>query len=53
MNDYENMLIEALDMVAAWELPDEELADAVNAQAKLMCGLYPEDVAQRDFSYYS
>lgn len=54
MNEYENHLIDALDMVSAWDLPDEELADAVNAQARLMAGLYSEDVAQRDsFSYYS
>ncbi len=38
MNDYEDMLIAALDMVAAWELPEEDLADAVNAQARLMAG---------------
>jgi hypothetical protein len=53
MNEYENYLIDALDMVAAWDLPDEDLPDAVLAQARLMAGLYPEDVAQRDFSYYS
>lgn len=49
MNEYEDMLIAALDMVAAWELPEEDLADAVLAQARLMAGL-PEDyvVVQRD-----
>ena len=31
MNDYENYLIEALDLVAAWELPEEDLAAAVGA----------------------
>ena len=36
MNDYENYLIEALDLVAAWELPEEDLAAAVNAQVRLM-----------------
>ncbi|MCP5313161.1 MAG: hypothetical protein H6955_06375 [Chromatiaceae bacterium] len=48
MNDYEDYLIDALDMVAAWELPDEDLADAVLAQARLMAGLSEDFVAQRD-----
>ena len=43
MIDYENYLIDALDMVAAWELPEEDLADAVNAQARLMAGISPDD----------
>ena len=46
MNDYEDYLIDALDMVSAWDLPDEDLAEAVNAQARLMAGLPYEDVAQ-------
>ena len=54
MNEYENYLIDALDMVAAWDLPDEDLPDAVLAQARLMAGMNLEDVAQRDsFSYHS
>ena len=49
MNDYEDYLIDALDMVSAWDLPDEDLADAVLAQARLMAGVLPEEyVAQRD-----
>ena len=49
MNDYEDMLIEAIDLVSAWKLPDEELADALNAQARLMAGILPEEyVVQRD-----
>ena len=53
MNEYENFLIDALDMVSASDHPDEDLADAVLSQARLMAGLYPEDVAQRDsFSTY-
>jgi hypothetical protein len=48
MNDYENYLIDALDLVAAWELPEEDLADAVLAQARLMAGLPEEYVVQRD-----
>ena len=26
-----------------WDLPEEDLADAVNEQAKLMAGVKPED----------
>jgi len=49
MNEYENFLIDALDMVATWDLPDEDLADAVLAQARLMAGVLPEEfVVQRD-----
>jgi len=41
--DYEDYIHEALDLVLAWDLPEEALADAVNGQAKLMAGLYPDD----------
>jgi len=40
MHDY---ILDALEMVSAWDLPDEDLADAVNAQAWLMAGLHPDD----------
>jgi hypothetical protein len=55
MYDYQDYLLDALEMVLPWDLPDEDLADAVNAQARLMAGILPEEyVAQRDsFSYYS
>ena len=35
-----------LDAVAiiSWETPDEDFADAVNAQARLMAGFSPDDV---------
>jgi len=41
MHDY---ILVALEMVSAWDLPDEELADAVNAQAKLMAGIHPDEI---------
>jgi hypothetical protein len=41
--DYENYILDALEMVMTWELPDEEFADAVNDQARLMAGLTSED----------
>jgi len=47
MNDYEDYLIDALDMVSAWELPEEDLADAVMAQARLMAGILPEEFVAR------
>jgi len=34
--------LDALEMVLAWDLPDEELADAVNDQAKLMAGYHDD-----------
>lgn len=41
--DYEDYIPDALDLVLAWDLPEECLHDAVNEQAKLMAGYYPED----------
>ena len=35
---YENYIAEALEVVAAWELPPEAFAQAVNDQAKIMAG---------------
>ena len=36
---YEDYIADALDMVSAWDLPESEFTDAVNAQAQLMAGL--------------
>jgi hypothetical protein len=33
----------ALEMASAWDIPDEELADAINAQARLMAGINTDD----------
>ena len=38
---HENYILAALQIVSAWDLPDEDLADAVNAQARLMAGIDP------------
>ena len=43
----EDYILDALEMISAWDLPDEELADAVNAQARLMAGIHPEDFWER------
>ena len=34
----ENYILDALELVSAWDIPDEDLADAVNEQARLMAG---------------
>ena len=42
MNDFEGYLFEALEQVQAWEIPDDESAEAANSQAHLMAGRCPE-----------
>ena len=44
--DYESYVLDALELVMAWEIPAEELADAVNDQARLMAGFAPEDLRE-------
>jgi len=39
----EDFITNALELVSAWDIPDEELADAVNAQARLMAGIPPDE----------
>ena len=36
--NFENQILDALMIVSAWDLPEEDLADAVNDQARLMAG---------------
>ena len=36
--NYENQILDALMIVSAWDVPDEDFADAVNDQARLMAG---------------
>jgi len=36
---YQDFLQDAIDLVDAWDLPEEEFAHAVNQQARLMAGL--------------
>ena len=42
MEDLEDYVLEAFDIVSAWDLPEEELADALHAQARVMAGVTPE-----------
>jgi hypothetical protein len=43
MEYYEDFIAEAFELVSAWDLPDDALAEAANQQARLMAGLYPDD----------
>jgi len=45
--NYENQILDALMIVSAWDLPEEELADAINDQAMLMAGVNPDDIPGR------
>ena len=40
----EDYILDALELVSAWNLPDDELADAVNDQARLMAGVHPDEL---------
>ena len=40
----EDHIPEAIEMVSAWDIPEEELADAINAQARQMAGVPPDDL---------
>ena len=40
----EDYIVEALELVSAWDIPEEDLADAVNAQARLMAGIHPDEI---------
>ena len=44
---FEDHIQEAIDVVQAWDLPEEEFAQAVNDQARLMAGI---DLDCRDTS---
>ena len=41
MHDY---ILDALEMVSSWNIPDEDFAAAVYAQARLMAGIHPDDI---------
>ena len=42
----ENYIFDALEIVSTWELPEEELADAVMDQAALMMGASIYDIRE-------
>ena len=37
-----NVILNAADVVLSWDLPDEALPEALQAQARLMSGIGPE-----------
>jgi hypothetical protein len=39
----EDYILDAIEMVSAWGIPDEDFTDAVNAQARLMAGVPPDE----------
>ena len=41
---YENQILDALMIVSAWDISDEDFADAVNDQAMLMAGVSQDDL---------
>ena len=40
----QNYLLDATDVVLAWDLPEESLSDAVHVQACLMARISPEEI---------
>ena len=40
----DNYVLEALEMVTAWDLPDQALADAIGDRVRLMAGIPPDDL---------
>lgn len=40
---YDNYILHALETVSTWDLPEEDLADAVSDQARLMAGINADD----------
>ena len=41
----ENYILDALEIVSAWELPDSDIAQALNDQARLMSGVSSDEDA--------
>ena len=39
----EDYIPEAIDLVSAWDIPDEDFAQTVNDQARLMAGVPPDE----------
>ena len=39
----EDYILDALELVSAWDIPDEDFAQTVNDQARLMAGINTDD----------
>ena len=46
MQHYENYIIDALELVMSWNLPEAELAGALNDQVRLMSGMSPDEIRE-------
>ena len=42
--DYQNYLLDAIEVVLAWDIPDDGFIQAVKSQACLMAGINPEEI---------
>ena len=42
----EEYVITALELVSAWDIPDEDFAQVVNDQARLMAGVNIDDIRE-------
>jgi hypothetical protein len=40
--DFQDLILNAIETVLAWDLPDECITDAVNDQARLLAGISPD-----------
>ena len=41
--DYQDLILDAIETVLAWGLPDEFITDAVNDRARLLAGVNPDN----------
>ena len=42
----QDYILDALEIVSAWDVPDEDFADAVNSQIRLMMGINPDELPE-------
>jgi hypothetical protein len=40
----ENNILDAIEIVSTWDIPDEDFAQVVNDQARLMAGVPSEEI---------
>ena len=48
----ENYISTAIDLALAWNVPDEDFAQAVNDQARLMAGINPDELLEAYAEYH-
>jgi len=46
MLNFHDNLLDAIELVLGWDLPDESLAEAVKAQASLMARITPDELPE-------